>query len=271
MAKGSSPGVTQSVGADRLKVALTVLAQHADERAQTFISAQTLGEYLIPDSTPKGQRNAGHLAIAGLIHLGIVEELPSAGNHPRVLQLMWPNRMADHYQEPPSAITSAITSAINDMPSSRANVLKYVSNKEALTSLVTYVGEHRTENTSEAETPESELSIRGRFALAEKREEERRLQAQAEADRAQEQDRKERSDNARRLALWLAQVAEKKRHATVEEASTYFRSEPIQAELQVVATGALLSQLQRKAENMEQILASIYDRFSPALLQEARR
>lgn len=283
--KGCAPGITQNVGADRLKVALAGLALHADERAQTFISAQTLGEYMIPDSTPKGQRNAGHLAIAGLLYLGLIEELPSAGNAPRVLQLTWPDRMRDSSQETSSAITSAITSAIKDMPSSRANVMKYGS-KEVLTkSLSTFVSGENAESFSEAsETAESELSISERFALAEQRREQSRLQEeerqrviearrQADKERKEDEAGKERRQRTQRLASWLAQVAENRGHAEAPRARAHFQSEAQQTELEPLATVELLDSLNRAGSltNVIRLLAPLYEQLSPALLQELRK
>lgn len=277
--------MSQSVGSDRLKLALAGLAHHCDERAQTFISAETLGEYLIPSSTPKGQRNAGHLAIAGLIHLGLVEELKSPGNAPRVLQLAWPDRMPDSSQEAPSAITSAITSAINERPSSRANVLKYEVREVLSKSLSTHVGENRSESFSEAsETAESELSIRERFALGEQAEEARRLQeaerqrvreAKQEAERKRQQELagNERRQRATSLARWLAHIAEVEGHAKYAEALACFQADALLAQIEPLATPETVSRANRASSVSEarQLLASIYATLSPALLQELRK
>lgn len=92
LAKNEAPGVTQAVSTLAMKLALVALAHHADDDAQTFVSAQTVGEALSPDSKPGSQRNAGNRAIAGLIARGLVVVVDNPGNAPRTLELLWPDR-----------------------------------------------------------------------------------------------------------------------------------------------------------------------------------
>ena len=92
LARNEAPGVTQAVSTLAMKLALVALAHHADDEAQTFVSAQTVGEALSPDSKPRSQRNAGNRAIAGLIARGLVVVVDDPGNAPRTLELLWPDR-----------------------------------------------------------------------------------------------------------------------------------------------------------------------------------
>lgn len=92
LARNAAPGVSQAVSTLAMKLALVALAHHADDTAQTFVSAQTVGEALSPNSTPRSQANAGKRAIAGLIARGLVVVVDDPGNAPRTLELQWPDR-----------------------------------------------------------------------------------------------------------------------------------------------------------------------------------
>ena len=92
LARNDAPGVSQAVSTLAMKLALVALAHHADDTAQTFVSAQTVGQALSPNSTPQSQANAGKRAIAGLIARGLVVVVDDPGNAPRTLELQWPDR-----------------------------------------------------------------------------------------------------------------------------------------------------------------------------------
>jgi hypothetical protein len=186
--------------------------------------------------------------------------------------------MPDSSQEAPTAITTAITTAINEVSSSRTNRVKLISLEEPLSSLSSYVGVNRLESFSVAsEVTESDLSIGERWLLEEQREEARRLQEQAKAEQERAKTEEARAERARRLGRWLAEVARHREHAKTEEelagAKAFFSSDSIQAELAPLAKRDLTDKLGKAAtlDEISAILAPIYDRFSSALLQELRK
>ena len=144
LAKHEAPGVSQAVSSHAMKLALLALAHHADDYAQTFVSAQTVGEALSPSSTPGNQRNAGARTIAGLIARGLVVVVDDPGNAPRTLMLLWPDRWqgvttgndsgSDYPQRRPQAAGAVTTSNDSGTGESDAAVITGVISDNALTS-----------------------------------------------------------------------------------------------------------------------------------------
>jgi len=144
LAKHEAPGVSQAVSSLAMKLALVALAHHADDHAQTFVSAQTVGEALSPSSTPGNQRNAGARAIAGLIARGLVVVVDDPGNAPRMLELLWPYRRhrvttsndsgSDYPQRGSQAAGAVTTSNDSGAGESDAAVITSVITDDALTS-----------------------------------------------------------------------------------------------------------------------------------------